>query len=54
MFDRVLVPTDFSKDSRKVLECISDVPGIKGAVLFHVARGWAIARLWGDPVAEGQ
>ncbi|MDF0592829.1 universal stress protein [Methanotrichaceae archaeon M04Ac] len=47
MFEKVLVPTDFSKYAQKVIECIGDVPGLKEIVLLHVVdathpskRGW--------------
>jgi nucleotide-binding universal stress UspA family protein len=36
MFEKVLVPTDFSTHSRRVLECVAYCPGIKEAVLVHV------------------
>jgi nucleotide-binding universal stress UspA family protein len=36
MFETVLVPTDFSKYSQKVLECVGGLPGAKKVVLLHV------------------
>jgi len=36
MFEKVLIPTDFSTHSRRVLECVAYCPGIKEAVLVHV------------------
>ncbi len=36
MFEKVLVPTDFSEYSHKTLECIREIPGIKEVVLLHV------------------
>lgn len=36
MYEKVLFPTDFSKYTRKTLECIGDIPGIKDIVLLHV------------------
>ncbi|MDD2637936.1 MAG: universal stress protein [Methanothrix sp.] len=36
MFETVLVPTDFSKYSQKVLECVVGLPGTKKVVLLHV------------------
>jgi|LDZT01.1.fsa_nt_gi nucleotide-binding universal stress UspA family protein len=36
MFERVLVPIDFSTPSRRVLECLAYCPGIREAVLVHV------------------
>ncbi|NMC09454.1 MAG: hypothetical protein GYA39_00525 [Methanothrix sp.] len=43
MFERVLVPTDFSIHSRRVLECVAYCPEIKEAVLAHVVLGGARA-----------
>jgi len=47
MFENVLLPTDFSQDSQKVLEYVRDIPGIKKVFLLHVVdatraslRGW--------------
>jgi nucleotide-binding universal stress UspA family protein len=47
MFEKVLVPTDFSKYAQKVVECIGELPGLKEIVLLHVVdathpskRGW--------------
>ena len=36
MFETVLVPTDFSKYSDKVLECVGGLPGVKKVVLLNV------------------
>lgn len=36
MFEKVLIPTDFSRYNRKMLECIAEFPGIKEVVLLHV------------------
>ncbi len=36
MFEKVLVPTDFSKYAQKVVECIGELPGVKEIVLLHV------------------
>ncbi len=36
MFERVLVPIDFSTPSKRVLECLAYCPGIREAVLVHV------------------
>lgn len=51
MFERVLVPIDFSKYSEKVLECAGEIPGLKEIILLHVVARGPIARFW-DPVAE--
>ncbi|AGB01776.1 universal stress protein [Methanoregula formicica] len=47
MFENVLLPTDFSPDSQKVLEYVRDIPGVKKVILLHVVdatraslRGW--------------
>lgn len=36
MFEKVLVALDFSAYSRKVLDCISGIPGVREVVLIHV------------------
>ncbi|MCJ7444048.1 MAG: universal stress protein [Methanotrichaceae archaeon] len=36
MLEKVLVPTDFSEYSQKVLECIKEFPELKEVVLLHV------------------
>lgn len=51
MFEKVLVPTDFSKNAQKVIECIGDIPGVKEVVLLNVVSRPAITRLW-DPLLE--
>ncbi|RQW78837.1 MAG: universal stress protein [Methanothrix sp.] len=51
MFEKILVPTDFSKDAKKVVECIGDIPGVKEVVLLYVVARDPLARVW-DPVAE--
>jgi nucleotide-binding universal stress UspA family protein len=53
MFEKVLIPTDFSKDARKVVECIGDIPGVKEVVLLNVVARDPLARVW-DPVAEAR
>jgi len=35
-FEKVLFPTDFSKYSQKILECINELPGVRDVVLLHV------------------
>jgi len=47
MFEKVLLPTDFSGDSHRVLEYVRDIPGIREVILLHVVdatrqsiRGW--------------
>lgn len=51
MLKKILVPTDFSKHSQKILECISELAGDKDVVLLHVIRRSAVSRAW-DPAAE--
>jgi len=36
MFEKVLVPTDFSEYAQKTLECIGEIPGIKELMLLHI------------------
>jgi nucleotide-binding universal stress UspA family protein len=36
MFEKVLLPTDFSKDAQELLACVGDIPGIKEVILLHV------------------
>jgi nucleotide-binding universal stress UspA family protein len=49
MFQKILVPTDFSKYSQKVLECVRELPGAKEAVLLNViGPADPLARVW-DP-----
>ncbi len=51
MFEKVLIPTDFSKHARKVIECVGEIPGVKEIVLLSVISRSVITRVW-DPVAE--
>jgi nucleotide-binding universal stress UspA family protein len=51
MFEKVLVPTDFSKHAQEVVKCIGEVPGVKEVVLMSVLARNPLARVW-DPVAE--
>jgi len=51
MFQRLLIPTDFSKYSQNLLECIAELPGEKTVVLLHVIQRKTVERVW-DPVAE--
>jgi nucleotide-binding universal stress UspA family protein len=36
MFERVLVPTDFSKYAAKMLECVGEIPGVKEIILLNI------------------
>lgn len=47
MFEKVLLPTDFSADSERVLGYVRDIPGVREVILLHVVdathpsrRGW--------------
>ena len=55
MFEKVLVALDFSPYSQKILERISEIPGIQEVVLLHVVDATRPARLeWthGHPQIE--
>jgi len=51
MFEKVLVPTDFSKHAQEVVKCIGEVPGVKEVVLMSVLSRDPLARVW-DPAAQ--
>lgn len=51
MFEKVLIPTDFSKNAHEVIRCIGEIPGVKEVVLLNVVARDPLARVW-DPVAE--
>lgn len=51
MFEKVLIPTDFSNHAKKVIECVGEIPGVKEVVLLNVVARPTITRFW-DPVAE--
>ena len=38
MFEQVLLPTDFSPDSQRILGYVRDIPGIRKITLLHVAE----------------
>jgi nucleotide-binding universal stress UspA family protein len=47
MFEKVLLPTDFSTDSERVLRYVKDIPGVQEVILLHVVdatrqsvKGW--------------
>ena len=47
MFEKVLLPTDFSTDSQRVLGYVKDIPGVRKVILLHVVdatrqsvKGW--------------
>jgi nucleotide-binding universal stress UspA family protein len=51
MFEKVLVPTDFSSYAHKVLECVGNINYVKDVVLLNVVARPTLTRFW-DPVAE--
>jgi len=53
LFERVLVSTDFSKYSQKVIESVGGIPGVKEVVLLHVMAAPGLARVW-DPGARAE
>ena len=36
MFEKVLLPTDFSADSQRVLGYVKNIPGVRDIILLHV------------------
>jgi nucleotide-binding universal stress UspA family protein len=53
LFERVLVSTDFSKYSQKVIESVGEIPGVKEVVLLHIMAAPGLARVW-DPGARAE
>jgi nucleotide-binding universal stress UspA family protein len=53
MFEKVLVPTDFSKYSREVIKCVGELPGLREVIILNVVARDPLARTW-DPVAEAR
>ena len=51
MFEKVLVPTDFSAHAHKVLECVGNIQYVKEVVLLNAVARPTLTRFW-DPVAE--
>ena len=51
MFEKVLVPTDFSSCAHKIMECIGDIHDAREVVLLNVVARPILTRFW-DPVAE--
>jgi len=51
MFEKVLIPTDFSSHAKKVIECVGEIPGLCELLLLNVVARDPLARVW-DPVAE--
>ncbi|MDO9033615.1 MAG: universal stress protein [Methanoregula sp.] len=38
MFEKILLPTDFSPDSQRILEYVWDIPGVRKVTLLHVVE----------------
>jgi hypothetical protein len=51
MFEKVLVPTDFSAYAHEVLACVGNIPGVKEVVLLNVVSRPTLTRFW-DPTTE--
>jgi nucleotide-binding universal stress UspA family protein len=51
MFEKVLIPTDFSSHAKKVIQCVGEIPGLTELLLLNVVARDPLARVW-DPVAE--
>jgi nucleotide-binding universal stress UspA family protein len=51
VFEKVLIPTDFSNHAKKVIECVGKIPDVKEIVLLNVISRSLITRVW-DPAAE--
>lgn len=51
MFEKILIPTDFSRYSQNVLECITELSSQKDVVLLHVVQRSPLSRSW-DPASE--
>ena len=45
MYEKVLVPADFSKHTNPVLECVGEIPKVKEVVLLHIVAGDPLARV---------
>jgi len=54
MYEKILIATDFSKYSEKIVSCIGEIPGIKDVVLLHVLSKDPLARVWspGDEIKK--
>lgn len=54
MFEKVLIPTDFSPDSQRILWYVKDIPGVREVLLLHVVDATHLSK-WGwdhDPHIE--
>lgn len=54
MFEKILIATDFSRYSRKIVDCVCEIPGVNEAILLHVVARNPLARIWspGDKIKE--
>ncbi|MDP3563414.1 MAG: universal stress protein [Methanoregula sp.] len=52
MFEKILLPTDFSPDSRRILEYVRGIPGVRKVTLLHVVKTPAPSP--GDPDQDPQ
>jgi nucleotide-binding universal stress UspA family protein len=52
MFEKVLLPMDFSTDSERVLEYVREIPGAREVILLHVVDATRPALTGGDPTEE--
>jgi nucleotide-binding universal stress UspA family protein len=53
MFERVLLPTDFSAHSKMVWKVLGQLPEVKEVLLLHIIYRDPISRSW-DPASEQQ
>jgi len=52
MFEKILLPTDFSADSERVLQCVREIPGARDVVLLHVIDATRPSLTGGDMEQE--
>ncbi len=45
MFEKVLVPTDLSEHSKRVLDCVGQLPGVKEVILLNIVAGKLLSEL---------
>ena len=46
MMEKILMATDFSKHAEKVIDCATEIPGVKEVILLHVLTRDPLARTW--------
>jgi len=46
MFERILIPTDFSWYAQKTLHCAPEIPGVIEAILLHITDETAEPTSW--------